>query len=169
MNNMNIEGILLNKMIMYFQADKKRINHAIKVLGFSKAIAFEENIDPEQFNILIAAAILHDIGIKISEEKYNSSSGRYQEIEGPDVARQLMEDMNLEQGFVDRVCYMIGHHHSYSAIDGLDFQILVEADFLVNIFEDSIERAEINSILSKIFRTKSGIDILQKMYMQLVT
>ena len=36
---------------------------------------------------------------------------------------------------IRRVEYLVGHHHTYKDIDGLDYQILVEADFLVNILK----------------------------------
>jgi hypothetical protein len=59
---------------------------------------------------------------------------------------------------------MIGNHHSYKNIDGLDFQILVEADFLVNIYEDNLDKGAIESIRKKIFKTATGLKILNSMY-----
>jgi HD-GYP domain len=163
--NINIEGIILCKMINYFGSDARRINHALKVYSFSRAIAGNENINDTQLDILTAAAILHDIGIKVSEEKYNSSSGHYQEIEGPGVARELLADTALDHDFIERVCYLIGHHHTYNAIDGADFQILVEADFLVNAFEDNLGGPEIESISKKIFKTETGKKFIKDMYL----
>ena len=66
---------------------------------------------------------------------------------------------------INRVCFLIGHHHSYSQIDGIDYQILVEADFLVNIYEDNMNESQIKSIRNKIFKTKSGISIIDSMYL----
>ena len=57
-----------------------------------------------------------------------------------------------------------GHHHTYNQIDGLDFQILVEADFLVNIFEDKMNVDQIASIRKQYFKTKTGIELLQSVY-----
>lgn len=125
---MNKTKGIITKMITYFGSDVKRINHALKVYGFAREIGEVENINDEKLQILEVAAILHDIGIKESERKHNSSSGTYQEIEGPPVARELLHDFNLKSDFVDRVCYIIGNHHTYSRIDDVDFQILVEAD-----------------------------------------
>lgn len=163
----NIEGIILNKMIGYFGGDSRRINHALKVYSFSRAIAGAENISSNELDILTATAILHDIGIKLSEEKYNSSAGHYQELEGPGVARELLADTELDHAFIDRVCFLIGHHHTYNAIDGIDFQILIEADFLVNAFEDNLGIPEINSIYNKIFKTEAGKKILNTMYLDM--
>lgn len=156
---------IIAKMINYFGRDIKRINHALKVYGFAKGIGEAENIDRETLEILQAAAVLHDIGIKESEKKYRSSSGKYQEIEGPPVAREILAEFCLDNEFVDRVCYLIGSHHTYSRIDNIDFQILVEADFLVNIYEDNLSEHAIRLIKDNYFKTQSGTFILENMYL----
>jgi HD superfamily phosphodiesterase len=151
-------------MIKYFDGDIKRINHALKVYSFAKIIGELEQLSKDELFILEISAVLHDIGIKISEQKYNSSNGKYQEIEGPHVARELLSDFDLDSSIVDRVCYLIGNHHSYDKIDSVDFQILVEADFLVNIYEDEIPKANVVVIEEKIFRTSSGKELLKSIY-----
>lgn len=153
------------KMINYFETDIKRINHALKVYSFAKNIGELENISKDKLLILEVSAILHDIGIKKSEKKYNSHAGNYQEIEGPPVARKLLEEFALDSELIDRVCYLIGNHHTYSKIDDIDFQILIEADFLVNIFEDNIKKDELHTIKSKYFKTKIGTNYLENIYM----
>lgn len=161
---MNIVSAITEKMIKYFDGDVKRINHAIKVYGFAKHIGELENISENKLKILEVAAILHDIGIKESERKYSVSSGKYQEIEGPPVARDILKEFNESDEFVDRVCYLIGNHHTYSKIDDIDFQILVEADFLVNIFEDGMTKEQIEVIKHKYFKTNTGLCFVNSMY-----
>ncbi|MFL0250318.1 HD domain-containing protein [Clostridium neuense] len=153
-------------MVLYFDGDVRRINHAMKVYSFAKTIGELEDIGESKLLILEVAAVLHDIGIKESERKYNSSAGNYQEIEGPDVARDILKEFNLDKAFVDRVCYLIAHHHTYSQIDGLDYQILIEADFIINIFEDSIAKEKVEIIKDKYFKTKTGIRFIESMYMK---
>lgn len=152
-------------MIQYFGQDVRRINHALKVYGFAKCIAQNEKISETKMLIVEISAILHDIGIKNAEIKYNSSAGTYQEIEGPEVAKQLLDGFNLEQNIIDRILFIIGHHHTYQKIDDIDFQILVEADFLVNIYEDEIPLHSVKSIQNKYFKTHSGINLLKNMYL----
>ncbi|SFR15509.1 HD domain-containing protein [Desulfoscipio geothermicus] len=160
----NIISDTIKKMILYFDGDVKRINHALKVYAFAKSIGELEGIPEEKLNILEVAAVLHDIGIKESEIKYSSSSGKYQQIEGPPVACAILEEFNLIKGFIDRVSYLIGNHHTYSKIDDIDFQILVEADFLVNIFEDDIGKEQVKAIKQKYFKTNTGICYLESLY-----
>ena len=152
-------------MIKYNSPDVKRINHAIKVYFFAVNIAEEEACDIDTFNTIVYAAILHDIGIHEAEKKYGSSAGKFQEIEGPSVAKDLIKDIELKEEIKNRIFYLIGNHHTYDKIDGIDFQILVEADFLVNIYEDEISRESIKSIKNKIFKTKKGIELLDTLYL----
>lgn len=155
--------LVLNEMIGYFGADVPRINHALKVYGFASAIGRSENLDVPTIQIIEMAAILHDIGIPASEKKYGSCIGKYQEIEGPPIARSILEKLKVAPSTIDRVCFLIGHHHTYTKIDNIDFQILVEADFLVNIFENEM-LDRVNGIGLKYFKTKTGMQILNTLY-----
>jgi len=151
-------------MIDYFGSDVRRINHALKVHGFACAIGFGEELDSPAMEILEMAAVLHDIGIPVAEAKYGSCIGKYQEMEGPPLAREILQQLKVNSETVERVCYLIGNHHTYSKIDGIDFQILVEADFLVNIFEDEMSHEIIERIVKKIFKTATGLSLLRRMY-----
>ncbi|KNY28118.1 HD domain-containing protein [Pseudobacteroides cellulosolvens] len=154
----------LESLIDYNQQDVRRINHAIKVYGFAKTISGKESVTEEIRTVIELAAVLHDIGIKEAERKYNSSAGKYQEIEGPPIAERILKKIGMEQTIINRVCYLIGNHHSYSKIDGIDFQILIEADFIVNIDEDSLDIISIKSIKEKYFKTDTGNKIIEAMY-----
>ena len=155
---------VMRKMIIYFEQDIKRVNHAIKVYGFAKAISENEFVSEKYRAVIELAAVLHDIGIKEAERKYNSSAGKYQEMEGPRIAEDLLADTGIERSVIERVCYLIGNHHSYSKIDGNDFQILVEADFIVNIEEDKMDKEAAKSIKEKYFKTTTGIKLLESLY-----
>ena len=58
----------------------------------------------------------------------------------------------------------MGHHHTYDHIQGQDYQILVEADFLVNLYEDGAQKAAVETALDKIFRTETGIRLCRDMF-----
>lgn len=155
----------MEKMIEYFQSDVRRINHALKVFDFTQIIAENLHLDNETSEIIFYSALLHDIGIKNAEEKYNSSAANYQELEGPIVAREILLDLNVPEKRVDRLCFIVGNHHSYNKIDGIDFQIIVEADFLVNIFEDNMGIEAVKKIQKRIFKTECGKKLLKTMYL----
>ena len=156
---------ILESAIIYNGNDVKRINHLLKVFSFAHHIGIMEKCDMKAQEIIDISAILHDIGIHEAERKYNSNAGNWQEIEGPPVANELLKNFNLDDIIKDRILFLIGHHHQCNVIDGIDFQILVEADFLTNIFEDGMDEHSINSIKEKIFKTKGGTKLLENLYL----
>ena len=156
---------VMKKMIEYFQTDVRRINHALKVVDFAEIISDDQSLDQKNKEIIIYAAILHDIGIKKAEKKYNSSIGKYQEIEGPSIAREMLSDLNISEEIIASACYIIGNHHSYTKIDSIDFQIIVEADMLVNIFEDNMSNEAIENIKENVFKTEAGKKLISTMYL----
>jgi len=160
----NLIPEVTKKMMDYFGTDLRRINHALKVYGFAKTMGTLENLIPKEQYALELSAILHDIGIHEAQRKYQSTSGHHQEVEGPLVARILLQEFPIQEEILDRVLYLIGHHHTYGSIDGLDFQILVEADFLVNIHEDEMSQKQINAIYQKYFKTSTGQSIMRNCY-----
>lgn len=161
---MNI-GLIIKKAIDYFGNDTKRINHFMKVYSFAKTIGELEGLSDREQSILEVTAVLHDIGIKNAEAKYNSSAGKYQEQEGPAVAQDILTEFDFDREFVERVKFLIGHHHTYDNIQGIDYQILVEADFIVNIYEDNMQKEAIENVINKIFVTKAGTEIAKTMFL----
>ncbi|MDP4093205.1 MAG: HD domain-containing protein [Bacillota bacterium] len=155
---------IIERMVSYFGEDRKRINHALKVYGFSKAILGGEELAEKTVLVVELAAVLHDIGIKEAERKYNSSEARYQEEEGPAIAQAIMAEAGVEESIMGRVCHIIGNHHSYGKIDSIEFQIVVEADFIVNIFEDNMDPNAVKTIKDKYFKTQVGKSIIKSMY-----
>jgi uncharacterized protein len=163
-DNMKTDRVI-TAMIEYFGSDKKRIHHFLKVYSFAKTIGESENLLPDDQELLEISAIVHDIGIKVSEEKYNSSAGKYQELEGPHEAEKLLAALGYEKTFIDKVCYLVGNHHTYGNIDTLPYRILVEADFLVNLYEDDSSRSAAEQAYDKIFRTNTGKNLLKIMFL----
>ena len=110
-------------MIRYYAGDPKRIQHFIKVYTFAKMIGEKEKLPAGEQFILETAAIVHDIGIKPAEEKFGQCGGKLQEQEGPAVAQKLLAELGYPEKVIARVCYLVGHHHTYDGIDGMDLII----------------------------------------------
>lgn len=155
---------IAEKMMDYDCGDLRRIEHFIKVYGYASAIGRLEGLQSRELETLEIAALLHDIGIKVSEEKYHSSAGKYQELEGPAEARRLLEDTETDHEMIERICWLIGHHHTYGHIQDMDHQILVEADFLVNLAEDHASEETVRHVLKSVFRTENGIRFLKSLW-----
>lgn len=151
-------------MIEYFAGDPKRVQHFVKVHSFAKLIGEREGLSRETLTILEAAAYVHDIGIKTAEALFGRCDGKLQEKYGPKEAEKILRRSGFDETQTARIAYLVGHHHTYSGIDGLDYQILVEADFLVNFYEDACDKETISVTLQKIFKTQSGKQICKTMF-----
>ena len=153
--NINMLNKLHMAMIELYKGDSRRIQHFCKVHSYARLIAQMENVDYKTLFIIETAALTHDIGIHTCEEKYGECGGRLQEKEGP----------ALETDISERVQYLIAHHHTYSNIDGIDYQILVEADFLLNMYEDGVSKDAVLKAYNNIFKTKYGKYICKDMFL----
>lgn len=156
---------LIIEMVKIDCGDPKRIQHFTKVYEYAHTIGVLEKLDAETLKILEIASIMHDIGIRPSEEKYGHCDGKLQEQEGPAYAHEMMKSFpEISPEEAERVCFLIGHHHTYTGVDSSDWQILLEADFLVNAYEDGLSKESIKTFREKVFRTKTGISLLDIMY-----
>ncbi|MDO4461957.1 MAG: HD domain-containing protein [Bacteroidia bacterium] len=156
---------LMQAMIKYDGGDVRRIQHFVKVHDFARMIAISEDMNDEELFVLEAAAILHDVGIHVSEEQYGNCNGKHQEELGPAEAMKVLakvEGFNEEQK--ERICWLIAHHHTYTDVTSQDHRILLEADFLVNSFEDEVSTEGIASFRENVFRSPSAIKMLNEMW-----
>ncbi len=156
---------LLRAMINYDSGDVPRIQHFMKVHDFAATIGVSENLNEETQLILEAAAILHDIGIHPAEAKYGNCNGKAQEELGPNEAHKLLAKVGgFTDAQIERICWLIGHHHTYNNVKMADHRILLEADFLVNSFEDNLSIKSIITFRDNVFRSTYAIDMLNKMW-----
>ena len=153
-----IRDELIDEMRKIFGEDKKRIDHALAVLNYAEHIQAAEGGDPL---IVRAAAILHDIGIHEAERKHGSSAGKYQEIEGPLIAQEILRKYDLDKVVIEHVCKIIADHHSARDIDTIEFKILWDADWLVNLSMDfwDMSKEKLQEIIDKTLRTHKGHQI----------
>lgn len=155
--------LLFHKMIA-FDADADLIQHFTKVHAYAKLIAESEGLDPAAVEVLEAAALVHDIGIPLCNEKYGGHPGPLQEKEGPPLAREMLSGLDFTPAEIDRVCALVGEHHTLQPVDGIDHQILLEADFIVNSFENAFSREALRHTYDTVFATPTGKRIYAVMF-----
>lgn len=158
-----ISEIML-KMISISNGNQHDINHFMKVYAYAKTIAECENISQDDRVAVEAAAIIHDIACPLCREKYGNTNGKKQEIEGVVLAKDFLMDTGLPEEIRNRVIFLVGHHHTPKDVDGIDYQILLEADYLVNADEMNLSAENIRNAMQKLFRTQTGISILRSIY-----
>ncbi len=147
---------ILVKMIAYSDGNIHDIDHLIRVWTYAKTIGELEGIDADTQYILEVAAITHDIACPLCREKYGNTNGKHQEEEGVILARAFLSDCGMGAEQIDRIAYLIGHHHSFHDIDGIDYQILIEADYIANATENGFSRENMTNFINKIMKTGSG-------------
>lgn len=153
------------KMIEWERGCPKRIQHFLKVHEFAVAIAKGENVDEDTLFIIEALGYIHDIGIKIAEEKDGKYSGKTQEVYGEPASREMLEGLGFDEKHIDRISLIVGKHHTYNAdIEGLDFRILLESDACVNMYEKDKSDEAKRAMLKNVFRTETGKKIYSMMF-----
>ena len=155
---------ILRKMFAYSNANIHDIDHLIRVWTYAKTIGELEGINKDTQFILEVAAITHDIACPICREKYGNTNGNHQEEEGIPLVKAFLSDCDMSESQIERVAYLVGHHHTLQEIDGIDYQILIEADYIANATVNGYSRENIENFMSKIMKTESGKSLAQDIF-----
>ncbi len=151
---------LFDAMCAWEKGVPERIHHFIKVHGFARQIAAHEAISGPTRFILEAAALTHDIGIRPAIEQTGACPGPLQERLGPPEAKAMLSSLGFAPEVTDRVCFLIGHHHTTLGVDAPDWRILLEADFLVNMVEGHASPEAVRRARETFFHTEEGMRLL---------
>jgi len=151
------------EMKRYFRSDFKRIGHAVKVARYAEQIGKQE---VGNLAVILSAAYLHDIGIHEAEKKHGSTGAKFQELEGPPIARSIMENLKANPDLIDEVCDIIGHHHHPRNEETVNFQVVYDADLIVNLEEKQSDNPgsieSLKNLIDNAFLTQSGRDSAKK-------
>ncbi|MBQ2691401.1 MAG: HD domain-containing protein [Clostridia bacterium] len=161
---MNKTDKIYRLMMEFYRGDAHQIQHFVKVHSFAAIIGRGEGLSEREQFILEAAALVHDIGIKPAKEKYGSSRGPLQEQEGPEPAAKLLTEAGVDKEAVERICWLVAHHHTYEPVEGIDHRILLEADYLVNQHEGGRDKDAARSAVEGFFRTQTGTELCKVMF-----
>ena len=156
---------ILEKMIAFSEGNIHDIDHLIRVWSYAKMIGELEGLDQETQVILEIAAITHDIACPLCREKYGSTNGKHQEREGEPMVRTFLADTDMRTEQIDRIAWLVGHHHTFSDIDGPDHQILLEADYIANASENGFAKSNIENFLVKIAKTAAGKRLIKEIFL----
>lgn len=155
---------IMEKMIAFSNGNIHDIDHLIRVWTYAKTIGELEGLDQQTQFILEIAAITHDIACPLCREKYGNTSGKHQETEGALMVRDFLAETGMSEGQIERVAFLVGHHHTLADIDGMDYQILVEADYIANATENGYSKENAANFMTKIMKTQSGKRLLTTVF-----
>lgn len=153
-------------MIDFSKGNQHDITHFLAVWAFAKTIGNLEGLDEETQFILEAAALVHDIACPLCREKYGNTNGKMQEKEGEILARDFLSAADFTSRQIDRITYLVGHHHTFKDVDGLDYQILLEADYLENAIENNYSKENTENFLERICKTDAGKKLIKSILLQ---
>lgn len=155
---------IMEKMIAFSEGNIHDIDHFVRVWNYAKTIAELEGIDPDTQYILEVAAITHDIACPLCRKKYGNTNGKYQEEEGFLLVKDFLSDSGMTHAQINRVAFLVGHHHTFLGIDGIDWQILIEADYIANATENGYSKENIKNFIKRIMKTESGKSLVQSVF-----
>jgi len=147
---------IMEKMIAFSEGNIHDIDHLIRVWTYARTIGTLEALDGETQLVLEAAAIVHDIACPLCREKYGNTNGKHQETEGAPMAKEFLADSGLTDEQIERAAYLVGHHHTLSEIAGMDYQILIEADYMANATEKGYGKENVASFVDTVMKTASS-------------
>ena len=155
---------IVNKMIDFYRGNRSDVRHFLKVYAYAQTIGRLEGLDEKTQDTLEIAAIVHDIACPLCREKYGNTNGNHQEAESEDLLRTFLSEFTLPEEMEERIIYLVTHHHTYTNVEGMDYQILLEADYLVNADESQYSHEAICKFRERVFKTESGTHMLESIY-----
>lgn len=161
----DVVSTVMQKMIAMSNGNMHDINHFMKVYAYARMIGCEEGLEENAETTLEVASVIHDIACPLCREKYGNTNGKLQEQEGIVLAKEFLTDIHLSDEMKERIVYLVGHHHTWNMVDGLDYEILLEADFLVNADESHMSLSAIQAARDSLFQTETGKTLLDAMYL----
>ena len=161
----NLTGRAIEKMVDYYQGNKHDVAHFIKVYTYAKTIGELEQLDADTLQILELAAIVHDIACPLCRVKYGNTNGKNQEAESPALVEPFLAELSVSQDKIERISWLVAHHHTYTNVDGIDYQILLEADYLVNADESEYSLRAVQTTYERVFKTETGRRLLRSIYL----
>jgi len=102
---------------------------------------------------------------------HGSSAGKYQEIEGPPIARDILNKLDGAPESIDHICCIIANHHTAQdeyTVKTIESQIVWDADGLVNHARRKLgdSDGEIRKRIEQLFRTPTGKKMAVEMFIK---
>ena len=155
---------LIETMIGFPEGNLHDIDHLLRVWGYARTTGEQEGLDADAQYVLEAAALTHDIACPLCRERYGGAYGKRQEREGAPMVRRFLADSGMSRAQIERVSWLVGHHHTFTNVDGIDHQILLEADYIANASEGGRTADNIRRFAKTLCRTETGKRLLHAIF-----
>ncbi len=101
---------------------------------------------------------------QIMQKMIPFSDGKHQESKGVFPVRDFLRDTDLSKAQIDRAAFLVGLHYIYTAVEGKDYQILLEAEHIANVIENGYSKENIRRFMEKIMRIDSGKALTRQIF-----
>jgi len=156
--------IITLAMKEHLGGDTERIENALKVGRFAEDILEKEEGNPK---VVIAAAILYDIGVHEVGEKSKRAKESNQEKDSLPIVRGILDRSGSKDEVIEEVCQIIESHHRPEKIDNLNGKIVYDAVRLVNLKGkyDIDDKEGLKKIINEDFFTTAGKKMAEEIYL----
>ena len=120
-----IVDMAIERMLDFYKGNFHDISHFLNVYTLAKTIGVQEKLDENAQQILELAAIVHDISCPLCREKHGDTNGKKQELESPPLVKAFLEELSVSAKIIQRVSWIVAHHHTYTDVNGIEHQILL--------------------------------------------
>ena len=151
-------------MIAYSDGNKHDIAHFLEVYTYARMIGGDGKFNRKKAGNSGNRSVIHDIACPVCRVKYGNTNGSNQEKESPELVENFLKDVEIDDEMKERINYLVSHHHTYTNVDGLDYRILLEADFLVNADESEMSENAVETARERVFETNTGKKLLTSIY-----
>ena len=153
------ETKLLLDALLYEEGHPRRTQHILKVYALAKLLGECSGLGEEERQILQAAAILHDIPIKYCKERYKGDACQAnQQKEAPGLVRDFLQQAGYPPDYLPRVLELVVNHHCYTGPHSQLLQLLIEADLIVNAYEEPLFEEE-RVYVRRLFHSDAGKEL----------
>jgi len=156
---------VLSEMTRILKHDRAQVEHAMKVYVYASIIGDLEGLQGDQLRALRAAAILNDIVLPECLDREGEWNGELQRRYGEPMVREVLARLGYDR-YADQVAYLVGrsHHFLEEMHENLGLQILIEANFLVNLSDGTCtEKPE--DVYNRYFATATGRAMMKDLFL----
>ncbi|MBI4025748.1 MAG: hypothetical protein HY360_12260 [Verrucomicrobia bacterium] len=155
-----LEGLTLEDQLIatikeVFADDERLFNRALQALEHAKRILESEKADAR---VVVAAALLFNVGIPAAGRKFGDASPEQQHAEGSPIAGEILRRLGVEEETIGRVCEIVGHHHFPRTEEPREFDVVYDGGVLQNWIESGLPNwnPDLERRINESFRTAGG-------------
>jgi Zn ribbon nucleic-acid-binding protein len=147
----------------YFDGEKEKIDHSLKVLDFAERVMEQDRGNPK---VVIAAATLYDIGMGEAGKSPEGLQGTHVAEDQLAAVRRILESSGSNEEVIEEVCRILEDQRNPERIDTLNSKIVYDARRLADGPDrfESLEGAEFKRMIDSVFFTAGARKIAEDLY-----